>query len=215
MDKYKVAIVIPAFNEEATIFNVVQSVKEYGTVIVVNDASTDNTKQVAIGAGAILVNHEENKGYDSALNSGFERAVELNFNIVITFDADGQHNSELLEDYILLIDQGFKVVTGIRNKFQRVTEYIFSWVAKWKWGISDPLCGMKAYHVDLYKELGRFDSYKSIGTELIIFAATRGEKIAQIPIQTKERKDIPRFGTTLSSNIFILKALWSGYKNYR
>mgnify|MGYP005630510569 CR=1 FL=1 len=214
MDKFKVVIVIPAFNEEDTIFNVVKSVKEYGVVIVVNDASTDNTEQIAIDAGAILVNHKENKGYDGALNSGFVKAEELNCNAIITFDADGQHSPESIKEYIDLLEQGLVVVTGIRNKFQRVSEYIFSWVAKWRWGIFDPLCGMKAYHVDLYKELGCFDSYKSIGTELIIFAATMGREIAQIPIQTKNRIDVPRFGSVFSTNILILSALWSGYKKY-
>ena len=71
MDKHKVAIVIPAFNEEATIYNQVQSVKENGVVIVVNDASTDYTEKKALKAGAIVINHKNNKGYDGALNSGF------------------------------------------------------------------------------------------------------------------------------------------------
>ena len=94
MDKYKVAIVIPAFNEEATISNVVQSVKEHGIVVVVNDASSDKTKQIAESAGAIVVSHKYNKGYDSALNSGFKRAEELNCDGVITFDADGEHKTK-------------------------------------------------------------------------------------------------------------------------
>ena len=99
MDKSQVAIVIPAFNEESTISNVVQSVTQYGVVIVVNDTSTDKTEQMAEGAGAILVNHKENKGYDGALNSGFAKAKELNCDIVITFDADGQHNEEYIQEY--------------------------------------------------------------------------------------------------------------------
>ena len=85
MDKYQIAIVIPAFNEEATIFNVVQSVKKYGAVIVVDDASTDETKKIAKNAGAIVVSHQKNKGYDGALNSGFAKADELNYKAIIRF----------------------------------------------------------------------------------------------------------------------------------
>ena len=78
MGRFKLAIIIPAFNEENTIFEVVKSVKNYGIAIVVNDASSDNTEKIAESAGAVLVNHKENKGYDSALISGFKMAEKLN-----------------------------------------------------------------------------------------------------------------------------------------
>ena len=212
MEKYQVAIVIPAFNEENTIFGVVQSVKRYGTVIVVNDASTDRTQEMAEKAGVITIMHENNKGYDGALNSGFSKAEELNCRMVVTFDADGQHNANLLEEYIRLIDSGFQVVIGKRDKLQRVGEYIFSWVAQIKWGIVDPLCGMKAYHIDVYKNMGYFDSYNSIGTEMSIFASKSSTSIAQLPIMINKRVDKPRFGNRISSNIRILKAIFYGLK---
>ena len=214
MDKYQVVIVIPAFNEEATIYGVVQSVKKYGAVVVVNDASTDETKNLAERAGAILVNHTENKGYDEALNSGFIKAKELNCNVVITFDADGQHNQESIKNYIDLLGQGFDIVIGTRDKFQRISEYIFSWAAIWRWGVKDPLCGMKAYHINVFNQLGYFDSYGSIGTELTIYAAHQNIKIAQPPIKIKDRKDEPRFGGGFSANMIILRALWMGYRKY-
>ena len=207
MDKYKVAIIIPAFNEEATIFRVVQSVIEYGEVIVINDASTDKTRKRAEKAGATLVNHKKNKGYDGALNSGFVKARELSCDVVITFDADGQHNQRFIKEYIDLLEQGFQVVVGIRGKFQRVSEYIFSWVSIWKWGVRDPLCGMKAYRVDVFNQLGYFDSYSSIGTELMIYAAHQNIKIAQHPVKIKDRQDKPRFGNIFSANINILRSL--------
>ena len=214
MGKYKVAIVIPAFNEESTVSDVVKSVKEYGVVIVVNDASTDNTEKKARKAGAIVINHKNNKGYDGALNSGFFKANELSCEIIITFDADGQHNSDLIEKYIFLIEDGSDVVIGTRNKFQRVGEYIFSKIAKIKGGILDPLCGMKAYHIDVYKELGYFDSFNSIGTELSIFAAKSKMKIKQVPIVINKRLDKPRFGSNISANLIILQSLLACFKKY-
>jgi glycosyltransferase involved in cell wall biosynthesis len=214
MGKYKIAIIIPAFNEEVTIFHVVQSVRGYGEVIVVNDASTDETGKIAEKAGATLVNHKKNKGYDSALNSGFVKAGELNCDVVITFDADGQHNHRSIKEYIDLLEQGFKVVVGVRGKFQRVSEYIFSWISIWKWGVKDPLCGMKAYRIDVFNQLGYFDSYNSIGTELAIYAACENIKIAQPPIKIKDRQDKPRFGNILFANINILRSLWIGCRKY-
>jgi glycosyltransferase involved in cell wall biosynthesis len=214
MYKYKIAIIIPAFNEETTIFRVVQSVRGYGEVIVINDASTDETGKIAEKAGAKLVNHKKNKGYDGALNSGFVKAGELNCDVVITFDADGQHNQRFIKEYIDLLEQGSQVVVGIRGEFQRVSEYIFSWVSIWKWGVKDPLCGMKAYHIDVFNQLGYFDSYGSIGTELVIYAAHQNIKIVQHPIEIKSRHDKSRFGNTFSANIRILRSLWMGFWKY-
>jgi len=214
MDKHQVAIVIPAFNEEVTISDVVQSVKEYGVVIVVNDASTDDTGKKACKAGAIVINHKNNKGYDGALNSGFFKANELGCEIIITFDADGQHSSDLIEKYIFLIKSGSDVVIGIRDKFQRISEYIFSKIAKAKWGIVDPLCGMKAYHINVYKKLGYFDSFNSIGTELSIFSAKSKMKIKQIPIVINKRSDKPRFGNKVSANLTILQSLFTNFNRY-
>ena len=103
---------------------------------------------------------------------------------------------------------------GVRSKFQRVSEYIFSWISIWRWDIKDPLCGMKAYRVDVFNQLGYFDSYSSIGTELAIYAAYENIKIAQHPIKIKDRQDKPRFGNMFSANINILRSLWLGCRKY-
>jgi glycosyltransferase involved in cell wall biosynthesis len=208
MVKYKVAIVIPAFNEEATISNVVQSVKEYGIVVVVNDASSDKTKQMAESAGAIVINHKDNKGYDDALNSGFKKAKELKCDAVITFDADGQHKSILLFQYIDELKKGADLVLGIRPKTQRLSELIFKIYTKTRLNWSDPLCGMKGYSMKSYKELGYFDSYKSIGTELAAFIIKNGGNYVEVNIQVEKRVDKPRFASVIKSNFFILRALF-------
>ncbi len=207
MDKYKIAIVIPAFNEGATIFDVVQSVKEYGVVVVVNDASTDNTRQMAISAGAILVNHKENKGYDGALNSGFVKAKELNCDAVITFDADGQHNSKAVVKYIRLLKSGIDLVLGVRPSPARVSEKLFSFYTRIKFGWKDPLCGMKGYSIGLYQGQGYFDSYQSIGTELASFAILNGYTYTQIIIPVSKRQDSSRFSSTFMGQGKILRAL--------
>lgn len=209
MEKSKIAIVIPAFNEEDTIHNEIESVKEDGIVIVVNDASVDETEKKALKAGAIVVNHDTNKGYDGALNSGFLKAIELECEIIITFDADGQHDSNVIKKFITLINNDYDVVIGIRSNFQRTSEHIFSWVSKFKWGIKDPLCGMKAYNAKVYKKLGHFSSYESIGTELCIFSQKLGFKIAQIPVKVHDRVDKSRMGGRLFVNIKILYALFN------
>ena len=195
MDKYKIAIVIPAFNEEATIYDVVQSVKEYGVVIVANDASADSTKKIAEDAGAVVVSHKENKGYDGALNSGFLKAEELNCNAIITFDADGQHSAESIEKYINELRSGVDLVLGVRPKPARISEKLFMYYSRYRFNWSDPLCGMKGYSMKLYRKRGYFDSRNSIGTELAAYGLENNFSHAQIQIAIAQRQDRPRFSS--------------------
>jgi glycosyltransferase involved in cell wall biosynthesis len=208
MDKFQVAIVIPAFNEEDTISNVVQSVKKYGVVIVVNDASTDNTGQLAKEAGAVVVSHNENKGYDGALNSGFDKADQLNLDAVITFDADGQHSSNALPVYIGLLEEGIALVLGVRPKAQRFSESIFKIYTNNKYNWKDPLCGYKGYSMKLYRDRTCFDIHKSIGTELALYGIRSGYSYRQVDLDISQRSDKPRFSSVFGSNIKILRALF-------
>jgi len=208
MDKYKVAIVIPAFNEEATISAVVQSVKKYGTVIVINDASTDKTKQIAESVGAIVVNHSENQGYDGALNSGFIKADGLGCDAIITFDADGQHSAKLLKKYINELKNGVDLVLGIRPNPARIAEKLFMYYTRSKFKWYDPLCGMKGYSMELYRKCGHFDSRGSIGTELATYGLVNSFSYAQIYIEITKRKDQPRFSSIFKANFKIMKALF-------
>ena len=75
---------------------------------------------------------------------------------------------------------------------------------------------MKAYRIEIYNELGHFDSYNSIGTELAIFASKKNKKIKQINFKTNERLDNPRFGKIIFANYKILRALFYAlyYRNH-
>ncbi len=207
----QVAIVIPAWNEAPTIERVVRSVMPGRTVIVVNDCSSDATAPIAEAAGAVVVNHTANLGYDGALQSGFEKAEELGMDIVVTFDADGQHDAAILDEIIqpLARDQA-DIVIGIRPRTARIGEALFGLYTRLRYGVSDILCGLKGYRIDLYKHRGHFDSYGSIGTELALAALAGGARIAVVPVPVHEREDRPRFGQGLRANSRILKAMWRG-----
>lgn len=208
MDGYKVGIVIPAFNEAATISNIVSAVSEYGIPIVVDDGSTDNTGLYAKESGAFLVSHSKNLGYDSALNSGFKKAAELNVEYIISIDADGQHNPSIIKEFIDSFSVDCDVVIGIRSRRQRLAEHFFAWYTNYFFGIKDPLCGMKAYKTTLYKAKGIFDSFGSVGTELAVFAARNGYKIKQIKFDVQERDGKSRFGHVVSGNYKIIRAMF-------
>ena len=207
MDRSRIAIVMPALNEADSIGSVVEQATHYGLPIVVDDGSTDDTGKIARAAKAEVVRHERNYGYDRALESGFARAASLDCELVITMDADGQHNVDLLQHFVSELDRGAEVVIGVRNRRQRVSEHLFAWVANWLWGVSDPLCGMKGYRISVYRQLGHFDSYSSIGTELALYAARNGFRISQIPVLCRERIGTPRFGGSLLANWRILRSL--------
>lgn len=207
MERHRVAIVIPAFNESGTIFSVVRAAQRFGQCIVVDDGSSDDTAAIANEAGASVVVHARNAGYDSALNSGFAKAAELGCEVIVTLDADGQHDPSILAKLLAHVEGGASLVVGVRHRKQRLAEHIFGWYTMAKYGLSDPLCGLKAYRIEIYKARGHFDSYGSIGTELMLFAARGGYRIERVEFVARDRIDRPRFASTLSANLKILRAL--------
>lgn len=89
----RTAIIIAAYNEAGAIASVVRELRvEYPTVIVVDDGSSDDTAKQARGAGAIVLEHFVNRGQGAALQTGITYALERGAEIIVTFDADGQHD---------------------------------------------------------------------------------------------------------------------------
>ena len=210
MDRFGVAIVIPALNEEVAIEHVIRAVMPYAVPVVVDDGSSDNTVIKARKAGAIVVVHMRNMGYDAALETGLFHAIKLGFCYAITMDGDGQHMPETIELFKKRLEGGADLVIGIRDRHQRFAEALFALVGKYIWGVEDPLCGMKGYRLKLIADIGYFDSYKSIGTEFTLYAARSGYRIYQVPITTCERRGTSRFGVGLKGNWKIIKALAKG-----
>ena len=120
MERSRLAIIVPALNEQRSIASVVAAVTGYGLPIVVSDGSTDSTAEAAAAAGAIVVLHEQNQGYDAALNSGFIRAAELGAEFAITLDADGQHDPALIPSFTRLLADGERMVVGVRPRQARI-----------------------------------------------------------------------------------------------
>ncbi len=205
-----IAIVIPAFNEANTITKVVAETSLYGKPIVINDGSSDKTASLAKKAGAIVVEHTVNQGYDAALSTGLFKALTAGFTYAITFDADGQHAPYILKKFTKTLDNGADLVIGVRDHYQRFSESIFSVVGNKLWKVQDPLCGMKGYKLSHLATLGFFKSYNSIGTEFSLRAAKSNLNVQNIPIPTLPRVGQSRFGSGLLPNIKILRALILG-----
>ena len=203
--------VIPAFNEEKTIAAVVQGVLAYvSEVIVVDDCSTDATLAEAQRVSANVLHHEINSGYDASLNDGFALAVRHGAEIIITFDADGEHDSHDIPHLLTsIIDGVADIVIGQRLRTMHAAEKILAWYTRLRWGIKDPLCGLKAYRREVYEAVGYFDSLQSIGTELLCRGLSMGFRVTSVPISMHSRNnDTSRFyARSFQANIKILKAM--------
>jgi glycosyltransferase involved in cell wall biosynthesis len=206
----RIAFVIPALNEEATIGGVVERLRKFGCVIVVDDGSIDRTAEIAGELGAKVVSHRQNRGYDRALETGFARAADMGCEYVITMDADGQHPADLVPRFIAALQDGADLVIGIRDHVPRISERAFQYMTRALYGIQDPLCGMKGYRLELYRSLGWFDSYGSIGTELMLYAIRQGAKVVQCPVPTRVRHGHARIGNLFRANYIIFRAALLG-----
>jgi glycosyltransferase involved in cell wall biosynthesis len=204
MDRPEVGILIPAFNEEATIGEVVSKVSKYGLPIVVNDGSSDQTSAIAKDNGACVVDLKENKGYNQAIWEGFKKGEALGVEKMISIDADGEHDPVFLKDFIEGLDE-VEMVIGIRPKKQRFTEVVMGSYFKWKYGVEDILCGFKGYRTYLFSNHGGFES-DTIGTGLSLNALKHSCSFMQIPVRGRPRDGKPRFGAKIKGNWLIFKA---------
>lgn len=195
-----VSIIIPALNEEGIVGKTVKSVplkklKENGLeteIVVVDNASTDNTAQEATNAGARVV-REEKRGYGNAYLRGFREAKG---DIIVMGDADGTYPFETTYEFIQPILKGdADMVMGSRLKgdiqkgaMPALHRYIGNPFLTWllnvlfKTGISDAHCGMRAFKKDALGKLNLQSPGMEFASEMVIEASRANLKIAEVPI---------------------------------
>ena len=122
----KITIGIPAYNEEENIGEVITKLKEItDSIIVCDDGSTDLTRQISEKLGVTVIQHEKNMGYGAAINSIFKKSVEIESDVLVTFDADGQHRIEDVEkilEPILPISKTdvFESINGLSKTHEKI-----------------------------------------------------------------------------------------------
>ena len=107
-----------------------------------------------------------------------------------------------------MIGEAVPLVLGVRPRGQRAAEHLMIAYFRWRWGVSDILCGMKGYTIDTYAAHGTFSRSDSIGTELAWSALRLKIPFHQIDVVGRPRIDLPRFDGRLKANARILAALW-------
>lgn len=127
----KIVVVIPAFNEAKIIRKVVDEVLSYGyEVVVVDDCSHDSTHRFAEKTNAHVLRHYINRGQGAALATGIDYALALGADIIITFDADGQHKAEEIARFMEpLIRDEVDVVLGSRFLGETHNMTTFRWTS--------------------------------------------------------------------------------------
>ena len=208
MKQLKWIVLIPAYNEEATIKALIEAVlkQQPEQLIVVNDASQDDTKTILQSIQTdipfCIIENAHNQGKAHSLWSGFEQAIAQEMDVVITMDGDGQHRAEdiqsLLENHLQHPDN---LVIGVRERnlktqpvgrflANRFANFWISWAAGY--GVQDSQSGFRLYPVKLLKKLlplkGNSEGFV-FESEVIIEAAWQGHYTSVVSIPTIYHKN--------------------------
>ena len=191
-----VVAIIPAYNEEKALADVIGKTLEHvDEVIVVDDGSSDKTSEVAIEAGARVIKHSVNLGKGEALKSGFKAIGDVS--IIITIDGDGQHNPSEIPDLVRpIIEDGADLVNGSRYMngpeentpaYRRVGQKVLDIATNISAGtkVTDSQSGFRAFSPKS-KNVFRFkDTGFGIESEMLVDAAESGLKIVEVPITVR------------------------------
>lgn len=200
-----VSIVIPAFNEEATIGNTIaktlttlEATRLSYEVIVVDDGSTDQTRTRAQHRNVTLLTNGKNQGKGSALKRGFTHATGA---IVITIDADGSHDPADIERLLTPALNGADVVIGSRftngqgnhatKKLHLIGNHLINLVIRVLTGkhITDSQTGFRALKREVIREIRIASKGYQVETELTVKSLKNGNQVQEVPIRISPRAD--------------------------
>ena len=195
MTALKCVVIIPTYNNAGTIAQVISDVKEYAAdVIVVNDGSTDDTKDILSSISDIkVVDYPNNKGKGYALKLGLKKAYEWGFRYAITIDSDGQHYADDIPAFIEKIEEKpDSLLIGARNltadnmpsKNTFANKFSNFWY-KVETGqtLSDTQSGFRLYPLDKLQKIHFITRRYEFEVEIIVRAAWRGVNVENIPIK--------------------------------
>ena len=213
----KIIAIIPAFNEEKHIEDIINRTKKcVDKIIVVDDGSADSTYKKSKSADIIL-RHIVNLGKGAALKTGFLTALKNNADIIITLDADGQNNPEDIPKFIEALEKHkADIVVGAR-KFNKNMPVIFrlgNWGlrkifhALFKLNVNDCQSGFRAVRANIYPKIKWQSTNYSVEAEMLANAGRNNLRCIEVPIATKY---LNRYkGTTIVDgiNIFLQMVIW-------
>lgn len=195
MRSHKICIVVPTYNNEGSVGQVISNILEYSSdIIVVNDGSTDSTLEIlrTFSSSIHLVSYERNKGKGAALKRGFREALAQGYEYAITIDSDGQHYPSEIPAFVkaivenpgaIIIGQRDLSAVDINGKSAFANKFSNFWFAvQTGRKLNDTQTGYRAYPLKSLHGLSFLTSRYEAELELLVFAAWRGVKIVSMPI---------------------------------
>jgi len=199
----KIAIGLPAFNEGKNIASIItQLKKKYTLIIVCDDGSSDLTAEIAEEMNVVVIKHEKNLGYGAAIRSLFLKAQELDCDILVTFDSDGQHKISDIESVIQPIENkqaniviGSRFLGNIEGKvpsyrklgIKAITNLVNSNTEN---KITDSQSGFRGYDKKTLEKIIPSESGMGVSTEILIKSNKHKLKIIEVPITICYEKEI-------------------------
>ncbi|MFQ5648475.1 MAG: glycosyltransferase family 2 protein [bacterium] len=201
----RIYAVIPAYNAAMTLRRIVKRLKSSipsATIIVVNDGSIDATEKTIAGIDDIIyLKHDHNLGKGTTLRSGFKKALAEGATLILTLDADGQHDPADAEGLLdELYRQNADVMIGSRMTHTErmplprvMSNKITSKLISWRLGakIEDSQSGFRLYRSRVFEALPLHGKFFDLETELLIKIGQRGSRIGTATIETIYQKDQP------------------------
>jgi glycosyltransferase involved in cell wall biosynthesis len=191
--KQFVVACIPAYNEEGTIAKIILQTKPYvDKVIVCDDGSSDMTAAIASSLGVLLVSHPKRKGYGGALATLFQAAREINTDIMVTLDADGQHDPKFIPDLVAPITSntadlvvgsrflGSSSVPKARKMGIRIINNATN-MAGYK-DMTDTQSGYRAYGRAAINTLMPVENGMGASTEILLKAKSQSLRMVEVPV---------------------------------
>jgi len=190
----KIFAVIPAYNEETAIVQVLQKTKPFvDQIIVVNDGSSDQTSQRALAQGVRVITHSVNRGLGASLGTGFVAANYLGADVVITLDADGQHDPAEIKKFIEAIEHGADVVIGSRMLtgfegmpwYRQVAQILGNLVTFCLFGawVTDSQSGFRAFTRFALEQIQIKTNRMEVSSEIIAETKRHKLKLVEVPIK--------------------------------
>jgi glycosyltransferase involved in cell wall biosynthesis len=190
----KVVIGIPAFNEEKNIGAILIKLKKISKdIIVCDDGSNDLTAEIAKELGANVISHKRNLGYGAGIRTIFLKAKEINADILITFDADGQHRIEDISTILKpMMNNEADIIIGSRfldknnkiPKYRKIGIKAITSITNSSMGekLSDSQSGFRAYNKKILEDITPSESGMGVSTEILIKASKNKFRIKEVPI---------------------------------
>ena len=218
--KMKLLLIIPAYNEEECIENVINNITENYSqfdYVIVNDGSKDRTSDICHKNGYNIIDLPVNLGLAGAFQTGMKYSYYNNYDYAIQFDADGQHRPEYIEKMYREILNGYDIVIGSRFVTEKkpftarmIGNRLISWGIKVTTGkrITDPTSGMRLFGKSVLKEFANNINYGP-EPDTISFLIKKGCKVSEIQVSMNERETGESYLNVTKSIIYMLRMMIS------